>query len=159
MVKAASFRVRAAYYNTERPVTPADDAIVAETLVNVEMPSSLTAEQIQTKGARVASDFSTKVGYKVELFDNRNTVSDGQAGELFQIRWKGKSAKTGSSEKLIDSGKTVEFVPKNCGFDASATVSVWAEVSVYEKHAVLTDDSGNIVTDDDGKIIIVPTYE
>ena len=159
MVKAASFRVRAAYYDTERPVTPADDSIVCETLVNVEMPASLSAEQIQTKGARVASDFSTKVGYKVEMFDNRNTVSDVQAGELFQIRWKGKSSKTGSSEKFIDSGKSVEFIPKDCGFDASAVVSVWAEISIYEKYAVLTDDDGKTVTDDDGKIIIVPTYE
>lgn len=159
MVKAASFRVRAAYYDTERPVTPSDDAIVSETLVNIEMPSSLTAEQIQTKGARVACDFSTKVGYKVELFDNRSTVSEEKADVLFQVRWKGQSAKAGSSETFIDSGQSVGFVPKDKGFDPLATVSVWAEVSVYEKHAVLTDDSGNIVTDDDGKIIIVPTYE
>lgn len=159
IVKAASFRVRAAYYDTERPVTPSDDSIIAEALVNVEMPSSLTAEQMQTMGARVASDFSTKVGYKVEMFDNRKTVSEVQAGELFQIRWKGKSAKTGSSEKFIDSGKSVDFIPKDCGFDASAVVSVWAEISVYEKYAVLTDNDGKTVTDDDGRIIIVPTYE
>lgn len=159
MAKAASFRVRAAYYDTERPVTPSDDAIVAETLVNIEMPSSLTAEQIQTMGARVASDFSTKVGYKVRMFDNRSTVSEEKADVLFQVRWKGQSAKAGSSETFIDSGQSVGFVPKDKGFDPLATVSVWADVSVYEKHAVLTDDAGNIVTDDDGKIIIVPTFE
>lgn len=159
MAKAASFRVRAAYYDTERPVTPSDDAIVAETLVNIEMPSSLTAEQIQTMGARVASDFSTKVGYKVRMFDNRSTVSEEKADVLFQVRWKGQSAKAGSSETFIDSGQSVSFVPKDKGFDPLATVSVWADVSVYEKHAVLTDDAGNIVTDDDGKIIIVPTFE
>lgn len=159
LFKAASFRVRAAYYSSSRPVTPDDDSIVAETLVNIEMPSSLTAEQIQTRGARMASDFSTIVGYRVGLSDNRKKVTDVQADELFQIRWRGKSGKAGSSEIFIDSGQSVNFVPKDKGFDPSAMVSIWADVSVYEKHAVLTDDAGNIVTDDAGKIIIVPIFE
>lgn len=159
MMKASAFRVRAAYYESQRPVTPDDDAIVAETFINMEMPSSLSVEQMQTKGARQAYDFSTKVGFKTELFDNRTTVNDTQANELFQIRWKGRSAKAGSSETFIDSGKNIEFVPKDKGFAPSALVSVWADVSVYEKHAVLTDDAGNFVTDDNGAIIIIPTYE
>lgn len=82
-----------------------------------------------------------------------------QADELFQIRWRGKYGKAGSSEIFIDSGQSVNFVPKDKGFDPSAMVSIWADVSVYEKHAVLTDDAGNIVTDDAGKIIIVPIFE
>ena len=95
MVKAASFRVRAAYYSSSRPVTPDDDSIVAETLVNIEMPSSLTAEQIQTRGARMASDFSTIVGYRVGLSDNRKkgygcagrrTVSDKMERKIRQGR-------------------------------------------------------------------------
>lgn len=159
MMKASAFRVRAAYFDSKRPVTPDDDAIVAETFINMEMPSSLSVEQMQTKGARQAYDFSTKVGFKTELFDNRATVTDTQANELFQIRWKGRSAKAGSSETFIDSGKNIEFVPKDKGFDPSALVSVWADISVYEKHAVLTDDAGKFITDDNGAIIIIPTYE
>ena len=131
----------------------------AETFINMEMPSSLSVELMQTKGARQAYDFSTKVGFKTELFDNRTTVTDTQANELFQIRWKGRSAKAGSSETFIDSGKNIEFVPKDKGFAPSALVSVWADISIYEKHAVLTDDAGNIITDDNGAIIIIPTYE
>lgn len=159
MMKASAFRVRAAYFESQRPVTPDDDAIVAETFINMEMPASLSVEQMQTKGARVAYDFSTKVGFKVEMFGNKQMITDAQAEELFQVRWKGKSSAAGSGEKILDSGKSIEFVPKDKGFDSSALVSVWADVSIYEKHAVLTDDTGNFITDDNGAIIILPTYE
>lgn len=159
MMKATAFRVRAAYYESQRPVTPDDDAIVAETFINMEMPASLSVEQMQTKGARVAYDFSTKVGFKVEMFGNKQTITDAQAEELFQVRWKGKSSAAGSSEKILDSGKSIEFVPKDKGFTPASLVSVWADISIYEKHAVLTDDAGNFITDDNGAIIILPTFE
>ena len=159
MFKYAKFRVRAAYYDGDRPLAPEEDRIQAETAVNVELPPTLKADQTQTKGFRMASDFSTPTGYKVSMYDNRRTLTDEEAQGFFVTRWKGKSAKAGSSEIELNSGLSVEFVPKDKGFDPSAAVDVWAEVSVYEKHAVLTDDDGNILTDDDGNILIAPQYE
>lgn len=159
MFKAASFRVRAAYYETDRPEVPADDSLVAETLVNVEMPASVKAEQVQTKGARMASDFSTPAAYRVDIYDNRRKLSDGQVDAFFQIRWKAKPDKAGAAETSLGTGRSVEFVPKDKGFSPSDTVSVYADVLLYEKYAVVTDDNGNVVTDDNGKVLIAPVYE
>ena len=159
MMKSARFRVRAAYYDGDRPGTATDETIQAETFVNVEITKSLTVDQLLTKGARVASDFSTKVGYKIAAYDNRRNVGTDKIDELMQVRWKAKSGKPGSGTVDLDSGRELEFVPKDRGFDKAYPVAVYSEVSVYEKHKVLTDADGKWVTDAGGKVVIVPVFE
>lgn len=159
MFRTAKLRVRAAWYDGERPSAPESDNIQAETLINVEMPHSLKIDQIQTRGARMASDFSTTAGYEVTAYDNRSVLTDAQIGDFLDVRWKAKSAKAGSSEVALGSGKAVEFVPKDKGFDPKSAVAVWAEAGVYGQYVVLTDDDGAVLTDDDGAALIAPEYE
>lgn len=159
MFKTASFRVTAAYYDGDRPSNPEQGNLLAETTVIVRVPNTLKIDMLPMMGVKVASDFSTEVGYQINAYDNRREYSDAQKNDMLQVRWRGKSSKAGASEVFIDSGNSMAFVPKDKGFDAIYPVAVWAEASVYAKHKVLTDDSGNIITDDSGKIIIVPTYE
>lgn len=159
MFKYAKFRVRAAYYDGERPSTATDGKLLAETSVNVAMPRSLGISQSRTKGVRTASDFSTVTGFRVDMYDLGGELPADKSKELFQVRWKAQSGKAGSSAVDVDSGMEVEFVPKDKGFDPKSPVAVWSEVSIYDKHAVLTDDDGNILTDDDGNILIAPQYE
>ena len=159
MFKTASFRVTAAYYEDTRPGNPAKSYLQCDTTVIVMVPGTLRVAQRQTRGGKVASDFSTEEGFELTAHDNRREYDDAMTDSMLQIRWKGKSAKAGSSETFIDSGRSVNFIPKDKGFDSAYPVAVWAEASVYAKHKVLTDDSGKVVTDDSGKIVIVPIYE
>lgn len=159
MFKTASFRVTAAYYDGERPENPAQSGLVAETTVTVRVPGTLKIDMLPMMGVKVAGDFSTKVGYQINAYDNRREYSDAQKDGMLQVRWRGKSSKAGAQEVLIDSGNSVAFVPRDKGFDAAYPVAVWAEADVYAEHKVLTDGSGKVITDDSGKIIIVPTYE
>lgn len=159
MFKLAKFRVRAAYYDGVRPSVPERDCIQAEACVQVGLPPTLKVEQVQTKGFRTAADFSTPTGFKVVACDNRGTVSDEKLAELFRIEWKGRSAKAGSQEVLLGTGASVEFVPKDKGFDPSAAVSVWADVQLYDKYKAVTDGDGKFVTDGGGRIVIAPTFK
>lgn len=155
----AAFRVRAAYYEDTRPSAPTNAALVAETAVATGIPHTLNVRQRQTRGARMDHDFGTIAGYTVDMYDNRKDVDDTLAEDLFRVAWKAKSTASGASEVSLGGGRNIEFKPNSKGFNKSYPVDVWAEVSVYSKHAVLADDEGNYVTDSDGKIIIVPNYE
>lgn len=159
MFKTARFRVRAAYYDGDRPQSAAEDGLRAETLVNVELPPSLKVDLLQVKGFRSAPDFSTPTGYKVLAYDNRGVMSDGQVDAMLRIEWKGRSAKAGSQDVFLGSGREVEFVPKDKGFDPSYPVGVWADVKFYDRHKAVTDGDGRLVTDGEGRIVIAPEYE
>lgn len=159
MMKSARFRVRAAYYDGDRPGAPADGRLAAETNVVVAMPRSLKVSQSRTKGVRTASDFSTATGFRADIYELKGAVGADKAASLFQVRWKGKSGKPGSGTVDLDSGLELEFVPKDRGFDKAYPVAVHSEVSVYGKHKVLTDAGGKWVTDADGKVVIVPVFE
>ena len=156
---AASFRVTAMYYEGSRPSVAGDRSVKGETTVRVSLPLTMRVDAMLTKGARMKYDFSTTAGYEANIYDNRRAVTEAQAGELFQTRWKGRSAKSGASEVYLDAGRKISFVPKDKGFDPKYPVAVYPEVSTYKKHVVLTDASGKWLTDDDGNILIAPTFE
>lgn len=156
---AASFRVTAMYYEGSRPSVAGDSSVKGETTVRVSLPLTMRVDAMLTKGARMKYDFSTTAGYEANIYDNRRAVTEAQAGELFQTRWKGRSAKSGASEVYLDAGRKISFVPKDKGFDPKYPVAVYPEVSTYRKHVVLTDDSGKWLTDADGNILIAPTFE
>lgn len=159
MFRTAKLRVRAAWYDGERPVAPTDGRLVAETLINVAMSRSLSVQQTRTKGVRTASDFSTPTGFRADIYELGGAVGSDKANELFDVRWKAKSAKAGSSEVALGSGMDMEFVPKDKGFDPKSGLEVWSEVGVYGQYVVLTDDDGAVLTDDDGAALIAPEYE
>ena len=133
--------------------------LVAETSINVAMPRSLGVRQTRTKGVRTSSDFSTPTGFRAEIYEFGGAVGSDKANELFDVRWKAKSAKAGSSEVALGSGMDMEFVPKDKGFDPKSGLKVWSEVGVYGQYVVLTDDDGAVLTDDDGAALIAPEYE
>ena len=159
LFKTASFRVTAMYYEGPRPSVAGDSSVKGETTVRVSLPLTMRVDAVLTKGARMKYDFSTTAGYEANIYDNRKAVTDAQAGELFQTRWKGKSAKSGTSEVYLDAGREISFVPKDKGFDPKYPVAVYPEVSTYKKHVVLTDANGKWLTDGNGNALIAPTFE
>ena len=124
-----------------------DAALKAEFMVNVRVRDSITAQMYKTKGLKMAYDFSTNVGFKVRVFDNAKAFDDDKVAEMTRVAWKGHSRKAGSQPVALDSGVDVAFVPKDKGFDKAYGVDVSAEVKLYRKHVVLTDDDGKYLTD------------
>lgn len=152
-----AFRVRAAYYDGQRPAAPTSEELQATTAVKVELPQSLNADIRQTKGMKIAPGMKTPVAYECMLTYNKGIIPSDKH-HLFRVQWFGKSAKVGASEVLIGEGRTIEFVPADKGFDASYPVSIYAAVSLYHHYALMTDGN-RAITDSSGALIIVPVFE
>lgn len=152
-----AFRVRAAYYEEQRPSAPTLEELQATTAVKVELPQSLSADIRQTKGVKIAPGMKTPVGYECMLTYNKGIIPSDKY-TLFRIQWFGKSAKVGAKEVLIGEGRTIEFIPADKGFDASYPVSIYAAVSLYHHYALMTDGS-RAITNSAGALIIIPVFE
>lgn len=159
MFSRMSFRCRAAWFDTERPSAPADNTLQAATSVKVELPPSLTAAIIQTKGVRVNARMTTPVAFRCLVAYNKGELTDTQYAAFTAIAWQALSSKPGSRAVSLGTGRTVEFAPSAYGFDINYPVNVTAQVKLYVCHAAITDDDGNYLTDDDGALLIDPVME
>ncbi|EJW93803.1 hypothetical protein EVA_18093 [gut metagenome] len=163
MIQAGTaFRVRAAYYENERPASPKSEELMKDVTVVMKMPESLSVETIQTKGARQNISMSEPVAYEAVISYNKNLIP-AEKYNLFDIEWYGRSTKPGSKDVLIGKGKTIEFVPKDKGFnDAKYPVIITASVKMYNGHHFVSvtrqgETEPTIVTMG-GVPVIVPTY-
>ena len=156
-----AFRARAAYYETERPVSPKSEELRADTSVFVKMPKTLDVDIMQTKGARMSTKLDTLTGFEAVLSYNKDVVP-ADKNHLFQIAWYGRSEKPGSKDVLIGYGRTIEFIPKDKGFQPGYLVSVYADVKFYNGHRLVTAKNGegpelsNVTVN--GIPAITPTY-
>lgn len=156
-----AFRARAAYFETERPVSPKSEELRADTSVAVKMPKTLDVDIIQMKGARMSTKLDTLAGFEAVLSYNKDVVPN-EKNHLFQIAWYGRSEKPGSKDVLIGYGRTIEFIPKDKGFEPGYLVSVYADVKLYNGHSLVTAKNGeepeqSVVTIN-GVPAIAPTY-
>lgn len=153
----ASFRVRAAYYEGTRPTAPQSEELKAETTVKMEMPPTLHAAIHQTRGMKVKPGMNDPVAYECILSYNKGQVPAAKYS-LFRIRWKAKSAKSGTAVVDLGEGRTVEFTPSHKGFDAKYALSVYAEVLMFAGQAIVMSGDAAL-TDASGNYIVTDTYE
>lgn len=150
-----AFRVRAAYFDTDRPAVPTSEELQAVTAVKVEMPQSLYAEITQTKGIKLSAKMNETVGFECAMFDNRGMITG--KDDFFKISWIAQSSKAGESEILLGEGKTVEFVPASLKFDPAFDIKVYAQIALYSGHALVQDGDSAVVQD--GAFVITKTYK
>lgn len=159
--KNVAFRARAAFFESDRPSAPKSEELMADTSVTVRMPSTLNVDTVQTKGARMNINMDTPVAYEAVISDNRDIVPASK-DKLFQIQWYGRSEKPGSRDVLLGTGRSIEFVPKDKGFDKNYPVSIYASVEFYSGHALAVSkgesDADSSVVTVNGIPVIVPIY-
>ena len=153
--KSCVFRVRAAWFDTERPSVPSSEELQATTSVKVEMPPSLVADVRQTSGARVRAGMDTLVGFECVLSDNKGVISG--KDQFFHITWFGRSSKPGSQDVELGEGRLLSFRPSDYGFEAAYPLSVFARVALYAGHSVVMD--GDSALTDGESLIIDIDYE
>ena len=157
-----AFRVRAAYYENERPAAPKSEELMKDVTVVMKMPESLSIETIQTKGARQDITLSEPVAYEAVISYNKDLIP-AEKYNLFDIEWYARSTKPGSKDVFLGKGKTIEFVPKDKDFnDAKYPVIVVASAKMYNGHQFVSvtnqgDAEPTIVTMG-GVPVIVPTF-
>lgn len=154
-VTNASFRVRAAYFTGTRPGSPENDELQKTTTVNVQLPPSLRAVVRQTQGFKARPNMTGKVGYELALFDNKKIIGT-EKDYLFRFKWFAKSAKPGSSEKQVGTGRSISLTPSELGMDASYPVSVYAAVEMYRCYGIVVKD-GKMLTNG-GKAVVAKKY-
>ena len=157
-----SYRAVAAYRATgaEAPQQPPTGALKAGFTLNVEMPKTLRVMPVQTKGVKMNSTLTTPVRYECRLYYNRAEITG--KDDLFRFTWKARSAKVGSSTVTLGTGKTIDFVPKDQGFEPTYPVEIYCEVQTYSHHALLVESNAAdaaLLTDGDGAALIVPVFE
>ena len=156
-----AFRARAAYFDTERPIAPKSEELRADTSVFVKMPKTLEVDTVQTKGARMSTSLDTLAGFEVIISYNKDIIPKEKDG-LFQIVWYGRSDKPGSKDVVLGYGRTIEFIPKEKGFQSGYLVSVYADVKLYNGYSLVTtrngEDADASVVAVDGIPVIAPTY-
>lgn len=156
-----AFRARAAFVESERPAAPKSEELVAATSVSVSMPRTLQVDVVQTKGARMGITMDTPVAYEAVISDNHDIVPASK-DKLFRIHWYGRSEKPGYRNVLLGTGRSIEFTPKDKGFDKNYPVNVYASVEFYSGHALAvskgeSDTDPSVVTVN-GIPVIVPVY-
>lgn len=154
-VRNTSFRCMARYYEGTRP-TMADASLNVVCAVNVQMPKSLNVQIRQTAGSKVSAAMNTTVKFECVITDNRQVVGTDK-DKLFSITWKGHSGKSGVSDKVIGTGRTISFVPSSLGFDKAYGMSIYAEVKLYAVTALVT--SGGKVMVSNNKAVTASKYE
>lgn len=151
-----AFRVRAAYYEDERPPSPTSEELQDSTSIKVEMAHSLSADIRQNKGIKISPTLNTSVGYECVLSDNKGIVGVDK-DHLFKIEWYARSEKPGSSEILLGEGRAIEFTPSVLGFEAAYTISIFALVKLYSGHALVMENDAAVMHNE--AYVIQPTYE
>ena len=151
-----SYRVMAAYYatGTQKPSSPPTGAWQCTSTLKLEMPKTLKPVVVQKAGAKMNSTFTSTVIYECRMTYNRQVITG--KDDFFRFTWKGKSGKTGSSVKVIGTGKQVSFTPASKGFDKGYPVEVWCEVETFTNYAIVTQ-SGKVVTSG-GKAVISKVF-
>lgn len=150
------YRVMAAYYATgaQKPSSPPTGAWQCTATLKLEMPKTLKPVVVQKAGAKMNSSFTSTVTYECRMMYNRQEVT-GKDG-FFRFTWKGRSGKSGSSAKVVGTGRQISFTPASQGFDKGYPVEVWCEVETLRNYAIVTQ-SGKVVTSG-GKAVISKVF-
>ena len=150
-------RVRAAYYEGNRPSAPASENLQATTAIKVEMPGTLRADIRQTKGVKLSARMTTPVAFECLLSYNKQAIPTSK-DYLFVIEWYAKSTKPGSTAVAVGRGRTVEFTPSSFSFNPLYSLSVYAKVKMYAVTCLITSSTGAVLTSGDA-LLITNKYE
>lgn len=145
----------ARYYEGTRP-TSSDATLTASSVINVQMPKSLSVQIRQLSGAKINASMSNPVKFECVLMDNRHII-DPDKDRFFDITWKAHSGKPGVKDMDIGKGRTIVFSPSSIGFDKMYGMSIYAEVKIYAVTALVT--SGNQLLISNNKAVTAVKYE
>ena len=124
--------------------------------INVQMPKSLKVQIRQLSGSKINAIMSTPVKFECVLTDNRQIIGTDK-DKLFTVIWKAHSGKAGISDKEVERGRTITFIPSSLGFDKGYGMSIYAEVKLYAVTALVTSD-GKVMTINN-KAVTATKYE
>jgi len=150
-ITTIAIRCVGTYYDGTYPVSPTNEETSAATAIKVEMPPTLQAEIIQTKGVKQSSTMKTPVGFECKIYDNK-TLIEGR-DFLFDFVWLCKPSSV-LPDIEIGRGRTIEFTPAKLGLTATSLASVRCKVLLYKGFYALTDSDGAYLTDSDGTFLV-----
>lgn len=154
-IRSTSFRCLSRFYEGERP-TSSNSSLTVGCAINVQMPKSLKVQIRQLSGSKINATMSTPVKFECVLSDNRQIIGTDK-DKLFTVIWKAHSGKAGISDKEVERGRTITFIPSSLGFDKGYGMSIYAEVKLYAVTALVTSD-GKVMTINN-KAVTATKYE
>ncbi|MCC8154273.1 MAG: hypothetical protein LIP01_08705 [Tannerellaceae bacterium] len=145
------FRCKAEYYEGTVPTSPTDTAAEAETKFRRRYPKSLYIKVNVRTGETVLATTST---IKAEAIVGTKTGVIGNPEQFFHIRWYRNTLTSGSTDMQIGRGVALSVDRATLGLGVSERPRLIAKAEEHDPYMALTDKEGNILTDENGNILV-----
>lgn len=155
-IRNLSFRCHAKYYEGAQKPSESESSCTAVCVVNVQISQTFDVQIRQTSGAKVNAKMTTPVSFDIVIMNKDSIIGDDKM-DLFSVRWKLRTSKVGVADKVIGSGKTVNFIPASLGVSPSEIISVYAEVDIYSVTTIV-EEKGKLLTEN-GKGVTAKLYK
>ncbi len=150
-VDSALYRCRAAYYTGAKPSAPTDTNVKAETTLMWKLPAPLRGDISSPMGKTIRSDMGNMT-FTCRLFTNQNEITN--VDKHFLVLWYKKSTAAGATAVQVGHGASITLPASELRTTGGLQMQVYPVVTEHGAYQVLTDKSGDYLTDKDGNILI-----
>ncbi|MCC8154796.1 MAG: hypothetical protein LIP01_11720 [Tannerellaceae bacterium] len=149
-LKEKLFRCRAEYYEGTAPTSPTDTAAEVNTKFIRRFPKSLYVKPNVLTGSIILAATKT-VKAEAIVGTKGGVVTDPE--KFFHIRWLLNSWAAGSTMVQIGRGKSLS-VDRSTIVSKSDRPELFVEINAHEPYMALTDKDGDILTDENGNVLV-----
>ena len=154
-----TIKVRAAYYaaGESKPTEPVMDNIQTTTTINVALPATAQGRMIVHKGQYIAPGKNQEIECECVLSDNAGIISNPELN--YMCIWFAKQTSTGSTPVQIGHGFNLKTTSDAIGVTNVKGFEIYPIVYELGCYAVLVDNEGQWIVDNNDNAIIVRTIK
>lgn len=154
-----TIKVRAAYYaaGESKPTEPVMDNIQTTTTINVALPATAQGKMVVHKGQYIAPGVNQELECECVISDNGGIIENPEM--YYMCFWYAKEHTTGASEVQIGYGFNLQTTSEAVGITNNKGVSIYPIVFELGCYAILTDNAGRWLVDNNNNALVARTIK